>query len=421
MYKRGSRSLSVLVVFCLVCLYAVPAMAEAAEHNNIVVVGGDQALRVGEVGTATVYLTKGEDRCNAGSGKNAVTVALSTSGAAVALVTDSVSLTDCGLANGKQITYKGNAEGVATITGSASGGITNSTYTSGSLTVTVGAVQPPEEPTNTPPTITVPDGLKVEGNTRGGAYVNYLDKISISDAEDSADDLELTCSPASGSKFALGPSVVKCTVTDSGGLTDTGSFTVTVEDTKPPKFIKKPEDISVVATSAAGAEVHWTIKAYDIVDGWVSVDCDRDSGTVFAPGTTRVTCNAKDSSDNEAEPYSFNVTVTFNWSDLLSPIGGTLQTFNRNQTIPVKFQLTGVSAGIADLHATLMFAPVPNGTDYKPATSVGKANDGNIFRYDPTADQYVFNLDAKQLGAGTFRLKVDLGDGEEHTLDIVIK
>ncbi|HET7840780.1 MAG TPA: hypothetical protein VFM21_04205 [Terriglobia bacterium] len=45
-----------------------------------------------------------------------------------------------------------------------------------------------------------------------------------------------------------------------------------------------------------------------------------------------------------------------------------------------------------------------------PDTS-GASNVGNLFRSDPTAGQYIFNLSTKGFTQGTHQLRVNLNDG----------
>lgn len=78
-------------------------------------------------------------------------------------------------------------------------------------------------------------------------------------------------------------------------------------DTTPPT-LTLPADRVVDATSAAGAIVTWTASATDAVDGAVNVTCSAASGSLFALGTTTVTCTARDAAGNIASG-SFNVTV----------------------------------------------------------------------------------------------------------------
>jgi hypothetical protein len=85
---------------------------------------------------------------------------------------------------------------------------------------------------------------------------------------------------------------VTCVATDDSGLTDTGSFTVTVQDITPP-VIAATADILIGAVIAGGATVNFgTPSATDV--GNVTVSCDAISGSVFPIGSTTVTCIATD-------------------------------------------------------------------------------------------------------------------------------
>src|SRR5205823_11642225 len=82
----------------------------------------------------------------------------------------------------------------------------------------------------TPPQLTVPANITKEATAPGGAVATY--SASATDIVDGA--LAVSCTPASGSTFALGATTVNCSATDAHGNTGSGSFTVTVQDTTPP-------------------------------------------------------------------------------------------------------------------------------------------------------------------------------------------
>src|SRR4051812_43926185 len=84
---------------------------------------------------------------------------------------------------------------------------------------------------NTPPTIHLPTGVMAEATSPAGAAVSWT--ASAADKEDATPPTP-SCDRTSGSTFALGMTTVHCTVTDGGGMTDSGSFLVTVADTTVP-------------------------------------------------------------------------------------------------------------------------------------------------------------------------------------------
>jgi large repetitive protein len=142
------------------------------------------------------------------------------------------------------------------------------------------------------PVLTVPAGVTAEATGPAGAVVSFT--AAATDAVDGAEPV--TCSPASGSVFALGTTTVVCSAEDSSGNSSSASFVVTVRDTTPPALtISEP----VPAGSAPGGTViTFEASAVDLVDGPRAVTCAPPSGSVFAPGTTVVTCSASDTRGN---------------------------------------------------------------------------------------------------------------------------
>ncbi len=134
-----------------------------------------------------------------------------------------------------------------------------------------------------------------------------------------------------------------------------------------------------------------------------------------------MSCTATDKAGNKSATQVFTVTVTVPWSNVLAPLNADgSSVYKIGSTIPVKFQLTGTAASIANLPAKLYYTKVSNnlpGTEVE-AISTSAADTGNQFRYDSTAKQYIFNLSTKGFSEGTYQLRVDLGDGISHTVNI---
>ena len=157
----------------------------------------------------------------------------------------------------------------------------------------------------TPPTITgTPASITVQSGP-SGAGVAYTNPT----ATDTVDGtVPVTCSPASGTTFAIGTTAVTCTATDAHGNKAQTSFTVTVADT-PPTISGTPANMNVEATSSSGATVTYPgPSATDAGGSPVPVSCQPSSGSTFPTGTTTVTCTATDANGNTAQT-SFTVTV----------------------------------------------------------------------------------------------------------------
>lgn len=145
----------------------------------------------------------------------------------------------------------------------------------------------------TPPVMTLPADI-----TTSNAVVTY----TVTAVDDLDTSPTVFCSPASGSTFDPGVTIVNCTATDNFANTSFGSFTVTVV-TGPPT-LTLPADFTVEATSSAGAVVTYTATA----DENATVVCTPASGSTFPLGTTTVNCSATNIL-NQTTTGSFHVTV----------------------------------------------------------------------------------------------------------------
>ncbi|MBK8504050.1 MAG: HYR domain-containing protein [Saprospiraceae bacterium] len=103
---------------------------------------------------------------------------------------------------------------------------------------------------NIPPTISCPSNVSVSNDPgQCGAVVNF----PAPTASDNCDmSLTIVCTPASGSFFPVGMTMVTCTATDDTGNDSSCSFTVTVNDTEPP-MITCPNGFTVECLAAIPA------------------------------------------------------------------------------------------------------------------------------------------------------------------------
>jgi len=121
-----------------------------------------------------------------------------------------------------------------------------------------------------------------------------------------ADCATITCSPASGSFFPLGKTIVTCSA--SGDPGSRAVHTVTVNDTQPPTVLPPPN--RAVATDAGKDTAQVTLTnatASDNAPG-VKVTCSRQSGDLLPIGATTITCTATDTTGNTATG-SYTITV----------------------------------------------------------------------------------------------------------------
>jgi probable HAF family extracellular repeat protein len=152
----------------------------------------------------------------------------------------------------------------------------------------------------TAPTITPPADVVVEATSASGQSVT----LGTATAYDVFGATATNDTPAT---FGLGTTAVTWTATDAHGLTAAATQHVTVRDTTAPS-LTCPSNVTMPATSSAGATVTFSSSTSDLVDPAPAVWFVPASGSTFAIGTTTVTCTARDAVGNSSS-CTFAVTV----------------------------------------------------------------------------------------------------------------
>ncbi len=98
-------------------------------------------------------------------------------------------------------------------------------------------------------------------------------------------------------------------------------------------------------------------------------------------------------------------------------------TTNFGNTVPVKFQLFDSTGGVVkDAGALIDVTQISGTPPPQPPTDLGNGSQPpNTFRFDPTGNQYVFNLNTSVLAPGVWQLKVAVSDGSMHTVEIQLR
>jgi len=199
-------------------------------------------------------------------------------------------------------------------------------------------------------------------------------------------------------------------------------------------FDSAVEDVPVLIIAVTGnkddyilneaATIDWTVDDGadgSLVDGETAGTLTLDTSTV---GIHSVTITAADLAGNTtSKEIIYNVKYVY--SGLLKPIdAGGSNVFKQGCTIPLKLWLKdteGVS--IADAEVKLYISHIVDGVAGAESEVVSStpSSSGNVFRYDNTDEQYIFNYGTKLLSPGLYQLRVDLGDTTVNTVDILIK
>jgi hypothetical protein len=98
--------------------------------------------------------------------------------------------------------------------------------------------------------------------------------------------------------------------------------------------------------------------------------------------------------------------------------------FKLKSTVPVKFQLFDVdgkpfATAVAKIYVQYLVTGAPG--PVTEAVSTATATIGNLFRYDPVGEQYIFNLATKGLAAGKWLIIVNLCSGQSYNVEIGLR
>jgi hypothetical protein len=184
----------------------------------------------------------------------------------------------------------------------------------------------------------------------------------------------------------------------------------TVELTLPQPLLHQPASATWTATDLVSS-----------VDGPTSGIVAVDTSSV---GPKTVTVTAKDYAGNSITVKG-TCYVTYGFGGFLEPINNDGSSiFKLGSTVPVKFQLKDaqgnfISTAVAKIYVTKISNAVL-GDEMEPV-STSAATTGNLFRYDSTSNQYIFNLGTKTLSKGTWQIKAVLDDGTSKTVLISLK
>ena len=215
-----------------------------------------------------------------------------------------------------------------------------------------------------PPVINgTPSNMTEAATGPNGALVTYTNPTAT-DLVDGTDSV--TCTPDSGSTFALGATTVDCNATDKEELkAQQTSFTITVKDGRPAGDLSERDgDHGVDATWWRG-EGQLSGPGGDGSGGWfLGHGCLRaSSGSTFALGQTPVTCNVTDNEGLAATPMTFDVDVLDSSDPVIedTPANITAQATGPDGAV-VPYTMPTVADLVDGSSDTAVCSPAPNST-----------------------------------------------------------
>ena len=216
--------------------------------------------------------------------------------------------------------------------------------------------------------------------------------------------------------------VIPGTAVDLAGNSASVSTTVSLDKTPP--VLAMP---ILNAAYTYNSVLSFNFSAADTLSGLVSSSATFNGVPVVSGNPVTLTklgintfiLEAADEARNTVS-RSATFEVQYVFSGFLPPVvADGSQVYKLGRTLPIKFQLQDANqAYISTAKATLAMQrfsnEVPVG-DPVVVESTSGADAGNVFRYDFTDEQYIFNLNTNNLSPGTWQLKVRLDDGTTKT------
>ncbi len=212
---------------------------------------------------------------------------------------------------------------------------------------------------------------------------------------------------------------------NSGNIENTLSANINIDKTPPSITILNPEASKDYLLNQVNF-TEWVVE--DAISGIESSSATVACGEPFdtsSTGQKTFNVSASDNAGNFSEINNiYNVVNTSTFSGFLPPLDNSGKSFKCGSAIPVKFQLTdNMGANISNSVARLFLSRIEDGIPGVEieATSKGKSDDLNNFRYDAGSNQYIYNLDTKPLEKGIWRLILYLDGLQSCTVDIELR
>jgi hypothetical protein len=260
----------------------------------------------------------------------------------------------------------------------------------------------------TPPKLTLPENITEEATGPNGNVVTY--NATASDLVSGS--VNVDCTPASGSTFAITTTTVNCSATDAANNKATGSFTVKVQDTTAPsdiQFVGSINDNDSFFFGSVPAQPTCTA-----TDGGSGFDSCVVSGYSTAVGTHTLKATATDKVGNSATKEITYTVKAWTTKGFYAPVdmGGVYNAVKGGSTVPLKFELFSGATELTDTSAikSLQATQVAcdSGATIDDIETV--ATGGTSLRYDSTGGQYIYNWQTPKKPGTCYKVTVTAQD-----------
>jgi hypothetical protein len=254
----------------------------------------------------------------------------------------------------------------------------------------------------------------------GPVTVHFSCSDALSGIATCPDDVVLT---DNGANSASG------TATDKAGNSATATVPEVNIDKEPPSIT----DVNVTGGFyTLGTVPAATCKASDSFSGLAGpCTVTVTGGTANGVGTFTYTATAIDKAGNKATTTgSYKVVYRFDGflqpiNDTAHQVGTSISVFKAGSTIPVKFQLRNASGQLVQSAAApVWLTPVLGAKMSMPVdetTVTVSADSGSTFRYDATAQQYMYNWKTPSTSGNYYQIGVKLDDGQTYYVNIGLR
>lgn len=202
-----------------------------------------------------------------------------------------------------------------------------------------------------------------------------------------------------------GTHTLNVTALDAAGNQKTASISYTVDNSAP--VISGLQGLFDGQRFMQGQDVNVITVASDNLDQDLQLATAKlDTSKT---GKQSVTVSVTDKAGN-VSTYTMSYYV-YGFSGVLEPVKADGKSaFQKNRTVPVKFQVSDGSLFVKDATATLHLVKLSNNEagEEIEVTSTSNATTGNLFRYDLTDNHYIFNLGTKDLEVGQYKAVISI-------------